>query len=102
MAQHEPDEDGTQLRAVQAHLEANPHIEWLWYDAWCLPQGDLTPEEKAEFVRMLREINLLYLGSTVLILLDLSYLSRFWTQVRYVRRTRDLLTVLLHPLMSRI
>ena len=29
---------------------------------------------------MLSEVNLLYLGTTVLILLDLSYVSRFWTQ----------------------
>ena len=28
---------------------------------------------------MLREVNLLYLGASVLILLDLSYMSRFWT-----------------------
>jgi len=29
---------------------------------------------------MLKEVNRLYLGTTVLILLDLSYVSRFWTQ----------------------
>ena len=26
------------------------------------------------------QVNMLYLGTTVLILLDLSYVSRFWTQ----------------------
>ena len=36
--------------------------------------------EKAEFEMMLPNINLLYLGATVLVLMDLSYLSRFWTQ----------------------
>ena len=43
-----------------------------------MPQGKRTPEEKAAFKRMLSNINLLYLGCHVLVLLDLSYLSRFW------------------------
>ena len=30
---------------------------------------------------MLKQVNLLYLGTTVLILLDGSYMSRFWTQL---------------------
>ena len=30
---------------------------------------------------MLREVNLVYLGCFVLIIMDRSYLSRFWTQV---------------------
>ena len=29
---------------------------------------------------MLKNVNLLYLGCTVLLIVDLSYLSRFWTQ----------------------
>ena len=45
-----------------------------------MPQGDRTPAEKAAFVHMLGNVNSLYLGCSVLILLDLSYLSRFWTQ----------------------
>ena len=48
----------------------------------CLPQGARTADELADFKRMLKEVNLLYLGTSVLILLDLSYLSRFWTQAR--------------------
>ena len=91
MAQHNPDEDGTQLRALQAHLESQRQIEWVWYDAWCLPQGDRTEEEAADFGRMLREVNLLYLGSSVLILLDLSYVSRFW--VRATERLNPPLTI---------
>lgn len=44
-----------------------------------LPQGvDKTPSELAEFGQQLPNINLLYLGCTVLILLDRSYCSRFW------------------------
>lgn len=38
-----------------------------------------TPEELDEFKVMLTRVNILYLGMPVLILLDLSYLSRFWT-----------------------
>ena len=43
-------------------------------------QGERTEAEQAEFERMLPSINLVYLSTTVLLLLDLSYLSRFWTQ----------------------
>ena len=53
------------------------------YDAWCLPQGkERTEDELADFRRMLKEVNLLYLGTSVLILLDLSYISRFWVRPR--------------------
>ena len=46
-----------------------------------MPQGrDRTPAEKIEFSWMLKHVNFIYLGMRVLILLDLSYLSRFWTQ----------------------
>jgi len=46
-----------------------------------MPQGqERTPAERAEFKHMLEDVNLLYLGCAVLVLLDLSYISRFWTQ----------------------
>ena len=46
-----------------------------------MPQGKAKSAiEKQEIRVMLPNINLLYLGCSVLILLDLSYLSRFWTQ----------------------
>ena len=44
------------------------------------PQGPRSAEDAAAFKRMLKEVNRLYLGTTVLILLDMSYVSRFWTQ----------------------
>jgi len=54
---------------------------------WCMPQssthGDAeerTPAESEAFRAMLTEVNLLYLGCSVLLLVDLSYISRFWTQ----------------------
>ena len=44
------------------------------------PKGSRSADDTASFETMLSEVNLLYLGTTVLILLDLSYVSRFWTQ----------------------
>ena len=43
-------------------------------------QGDRTPADKADFQLMLPNINILFLGTLVLILMDLFYLERFWTQ----------------------
>ena len=43
-----------------------------------MPQGQRTGAEKVHFKHMLMHANLLYLGTRVLILLDLSYISRFW------------------------
>ena len=45
-----------------------------------MPQCARTALEHAEFTAMLPNINLLYLGCSVLLLADRSYLSRFWTQ----------------------
>ena len=47
---------------------------------WCLPQGKRTPVEKVLFQHGLNNVNLLYVGMHVLILLDLSYMSRFWVR----------------------
>ena len=76
MEPHDPDADGTQLAAIKAHLDAHPNIKYVWYDAWCLPQGDRTADELVEFKRMLKEVNLLYLGSSVLVLLGARTTSR--------------------------
>ena len=45
-----------------------------------MPQGERSPAEKASFNHMLRNVNFLYLGCKVLILLDKRFISRFWTQ----------------------
>ena len=37
--------------------------------------------EEAHFLRMLRQVNILYLGTSVLLLIDLSYVSRFWVRL---------------------
>ena len=71
---------GEQLKAIKAYLEAHPDIKWVWFDYSSMPQGDnKTVMEKAEFQLMLAAIADLYLTAHVLILLDGSYKSRFWT-----------------------
>jgi hypothetical protein len=79
----QPDADGEQLKAIKAYLEENPDIEWVWFDYSTLPQRfyDRSPEEMAEFKRMLSRIDDLNLTAHVLILLDGSYASRFWTLI---------------------
>jgi hypothetical protein len=79
-----PDVNGVQLEAIKAYLEKHPEIEWVWFDYSSMPQkiGGIdkrTREEKAEFQLMLTCIADLYLTASVLILLDGSYASRFWT-----------------------
>ena len=75
-----PDLEGVQLAAIKAYLEVYPGIEWVWFDYSSMPQGDdRTPEEKAEFQLMLSPISDLIMTAHVLILLDGSYASRFWT-----------------------
>ena len=76
----EPDQDGTQFRTIQEYLRSRPTVKYVWFDFWCMPQGPRTPSEKVYFKWMLENINVLYLSVSVLILLDLSYISRFWTQ----------------------
>ena len=79
-----PDVNGVQLRAIQTFLEKHDEIEWVWFDYSSMPQkiagiDSRTREEKAEFQLMLECITDLYLTASVLILLDGSYASRFWT-----------------------
>ena len=77
----DPDPTGAQALAVQAYLKAHPEIDAVWFDFSSMPQGrKKTPRESAEFKEMLPNINLLYLTCSVLILMDRSYMNRFWTQ----------------------
>ena len=86
MQSEDPDPDGEQLKALKDFLNSpdGKKIERVWIDSACMPQdqpkGSCSEADKKDFKRMLAEVNRLYLGSTVLILLDLSYVSRFWTQ----------------------
>ena len=79
-----PDVKGVQLEAIQAYLKEHLEIKWVWFDYSSMPQkvGGIdtrTLKEKAEFQLMLSAIADLYLTAQVLILLDGSYASRFWT-----------------------
>lgn len=90
----EPDLTGTQLDALLTLLDERPEINYVFYDLMSLPQGaDKTPSEQAEFGQQLPNINLLYLGCTVLIMVDRSYSSRFWTLyecwLSFMMATRD-------------
>uniref|UniRef100_A0A7S2GH12 COR domain-containing protein n=1 Tax=Haptolina brevifila TaxID=156173 RepID=A0A7S2GH12_9EUKA len=74
-----PDTTGAQLLALREYIRSQPQIRYIFFDQCSLPQGgDKTPAEKAAFAQQLPNINLLYLGCRVLILLDRSYSSRFW------------------------
>eukprot|EP00966_Prymnesium_polylepis_P207951 4817109-Prymnesium_polylepis.1 len=50
------DPDGTHLAKVREHLKNNPQIKRLWYDAWCIAQGERSAIDKADFKRMLTQV----------------------------------------------
>lgn len=74
------DPTGVQLAALKKFLNAVRHIKYVFFDFMCMFQGVKTPLQKAAFGVQLPNINLLYLGASVLILWDYEYLGRFWTQ----------------------
>ena len=45
-----------------------------------MPQYPRTEAEDADFRDMLHNMDVMYLSSTVLLVVDMSYLTRFWTQ----------------------
>jgi len=47
-------------------------------DYSCAPQGERTQQEQEIFSLTLENMDFLFLGASVLILLDMSYMSRFW------------------------
>merc|ERR1712110_1198099 len=81
-----PDPQGVQLAEIRSYLSDQPQIKWVWYDYLCMYQSTSadhntrTKTQQQQFKAMLKNVNLLYMGCTVLILLDRSYLGRFWTQ----------------------
>ncbi|KOO25348.1 trafficking protein particle complex 8 [Chrysochromulina tobinii] len=76
----EPDPTGAQMKAIKRMLRANPQYEYMWLDYSCAPQGERTPQQQELFSLTLENMDFLFLGASVLILLDMSYMSRFWTQ----------------------
>ena len=75
----EPDPTCEQKRALISMLEERPAIKYVWVDFSCMPQGERTEAEVAEFSVMLRNVNILFLGCTPLIICDVQYMGRFWT-----------------------
>jgi vacuolar protein 8 len=75
----EPDTQGKQFAAMRAYVRGKPDIKHVWVDFSCAPQKERTPAEERVFERTLRFVNLLFLGSRVLILCDRTYVTRFWT-----------------------
>mmetsp|Transcript_8774 Transcript_8774/g.19508 ORF Transcript_8774/g.19508 Transcript_8774/m.19508 type:complete len:142 (+) Transcript_8774:375-800(+) len=75
-----PDTQGVQQAAIIEHVRADPSIKLVWYDYWSMPHGERSAPELVRFKGMLGNVNMLYLGYSVLVLLDISYPSRFWTQ----------------------
>ena len=57
-------------------------------------QAERTKAEHVEFVHMLKHANLLYVGTRVLILLDLSYVSRFWCACKTIANQNILMPLL--------
>ena len=102
LEKQDPDSKGEQLTAIVKHLqqEKNASIQFIWYDYTCMPQGSrdaiqevCLPDSSSlgsmphtryarsllqvRFEHMLSEVNLLYLGALVLLVVDKSYGSRF-------------------------
>jgi len=75
----QPDPNGSQLRAIQEVLREHPEVELVWYDWCCLPQGKRSPDDDRIFRAMLRNVNLMYLSASCLLLVDMMYGTRFWT-----------------------
>ena len=121
--QSAPDKDGVQLKEIRKYLRAHLDIQWVWYgalllppvlqaksltrhvrfaDFWCMPQFERSPAETEEFRHMLSNINLLYLGCSVLVLLDLSYLSRFWVRSAESNKESRTPNIASNPSFSRL
>jgi vacuolar protein 8 len=74
----EPDTQGKQFAAMCMYVRGKPAIKLVWVDFSCAPQKERTPAEELVFKRTLRFVAQLFLGSRVLILCDLTYMTRFW------------------------
>jgi hypothetical protein len=53
-----------------------------------MPQGERSATDLAAFKRMLPRINMLYLGCAVLLIVDNTYVGRFWVRRRAAPSTR--------------
>ena len=71
----QPDTLGRQLEAIKRYLHDNLEVEYVWFDFSSMPQAPRTDDENAEFKQMLDAVNMIYIGTRVLILVDLSCAS---------------------------
>ena len=62
-----------------------------------MPQSERSKAEEIDFEAMLSSVNLLYLGGTVLVLLDRDYMKRFWTSAEAWLSTRTCTPTGLQP-----
>ena len=70
-----PDPDGTKVKELQTFLKESQDVEGIWADYPCLPQGNnRSDEEQRYFDQALRDMNLLYMGSRVIVFVDREYL----------------------------
>ena len=53
----QPDKDGLQLHEIKEHLVKHEELKFVWFDYWCMPQGERTPAEDVAFLHMLKKIN---------------------------------------------
>jgi hypothetical protein len=88
----DPDPDGERLEEAAAVLNDNPHLQLMWMDWACLPQRARERSELQEryFKHVLHSgaINVIYLGCSVVSIVNRAYLERFWTQFEYILATR--------------
>merc|ERR1711879_752015 len=75
-----PDPDGRKADVFREFLQGHSEIKRVWID-WCsLPQKERSKQEHLTFQEGLRNLTMVPLSATVVILLSESYLARFWTQ----------------------
>jgi hypothetical protein len=88
--QHNNPFNENKLRMLVSFLADHPDIEYVWLDWACLPQQiwsddrsevvvERTTNETNLFKDTLPFINMLYLGMSVVRLIDAPYMERFWT-----------------------
>jgi len=75
-----PDPHGEQTDAVRAFLREHRHIRKVFIDWLSLPQKERSPEDTDGFRLGLKNINMIYLATTVLVVLSPHSLERFWPQ----------------------
>lgn len=93
-----PDPGGDQIEVVRRHLLDCPHIEHVWIDYWCMPQGEeCTKEQTAYLQEVVDRYTWLFMAVPVLIILDLEYVHQFWTCLEAFLAMHDPVTELENP-----